>query len=406
MVVFAAALVAFCIAVPFDERRAEAELDVVTLVDGRTHTGQLVYADEMIVVLRNRTRERSFPRDEIEDVDSRVASLHQLLQRLDEAGPLSRQTPEALLELGSFAEHSRLPGEARVLRLLALLADPDHEMVNKTLGNKRRNKSWTTRRGRSWVKTSKLTEPGEKWKDRWTLDTAHYRVSTNLPLGDALAAALDLERLYRSYFELLSIEVGLREPREIMEVQLHADDKSFPEPGSGRKGVFVPDDRIAYVNVSRRPWNYQLAHEATRQLLYVTTQRAVNAKGEVPRWLDAGLSEAFASGMTGRPGQMNFDPWTVDKLRYGIHGRAHKAFDLRRVMVFSDDDLNIREMQGLRYAQCYTLVDYLMQGDASEYRSAFFDFLRLPPCCASAPFPISMPCRSSRDWPTRRESDS
>jgi len=376
MVLLATALLCLCVAASPDERRAEAEDDVITLIDGQTHSGQVVYSDEAVVVLRNRSREREFARDQIEDVDSRVANLAQLLQRLDDGGSLSRQAPDALLELANFAEHSRLPGEARLLRLTALLADPEHVEANKALGNTLRNKKWTTRRDRDWVKTTDLADADNNWKDRWTLDTAHYRVSSNLPLGEAIAAAIDLERFYASFFELLGQEVGLREPQDVMEVQLHGDEKSFPEPGSGRDGTFTQNDRVAYVKAVRRPWHYQLVHECTRQLLYVTTQRAVNAKGEVPRWLDAGLAESFATGISGRPGQRHFDPWSVDKKRYVIHASAEKPFGMSRVQVFDDEEMNSHQWQSLRYAQCYTLVNFLMQGDASAHRQGFFDYLR------------------------------
>ncbi len=376
MVFLATALLCLSVAAFPDERRPEAEDDVITLTDGKTHTGQVVYSDEQVVILRNRTREREFSRDQIEDIDSRVANLAQLLQRLDDGGSLSRQPPEALLELANFAEHSRLPGEARLLRLSALLADPEHEAANEALGNVMRKKKWTTRRHRDWVKTADLDDDGNDWKDRWTLDTAHYRVSSNLPLGDAIAAAIDLERLYAAYFQLLAQEVGLREPRELMEVQLHGDEQSFPEPGSGRNGSFTPNDRVAYVSAVRRPWHYQLAHECTRQLLFVTTQRAVNGKGEVPRWLDAGLAEAFATGISGRPGQRVFDPLSVDKKRYAIHANSEKPFGLRRVQVFNDEEMNAHQWQSLRFAQCYTLVNFLMQGDASAHREGFYRYLR------------------------------
>lgn len=377
MVLLAAILLSLCAVAPFDEWRAEAELDALTLVDGKILTGQVVYSDDVIVVLRNRSREREFTRDQVEDIDSRVANLAQLLERLDDGGSLARQAPESLLELANFAEHSRLPGEARLLRLLALIADPLHEPANDSLDNKLRKKKWTTRRGRDWVKTAELSEAGNSWKDRWTLDTAHYQVSSNLPLDEAIAAAFDLERLYAAFFRLLGSEVGLREPREVFLVQLHADEKSFPEPGSGRKGSFDLGDRIAYVKATTRPWHYQLAHEGTRQLLYITTQRAVNGKGDVPRWLDAGLSEAFATGMSGRPGQRVFDPWSVDKQRYVTHAMSKDPYDLSRVLVFNDNDMDTVQLQSLRYSQCYTLVSYLMQGDAREYNQAFFDYLRV-----------------------------
>ncbi|MFT7462351.1 MAG: hypothetical protein ACI9EF_000691 [Pseudohongiellaceae bacterium] len=377
MPLLAATLIVLCVAAPpSDDRRPEAEDDVVTLTDGETHTGQVVYSDETVVVLRKRTRETVFTLDQVEDVNSRVASLGQLLQRMDDGGPLSRYSRDALLELAAFAEHSRLPGEARMLRQLALISEPENEAVNEALGNVLRNKKWTTRRGNDWIKTSQLAEGDEKWKDRWTLNTAHYRLSSNLPLGDAIAAAFDLERLYSAVFQLLAPQVQLREPQEIMEVQLHGDKKSFPEPGSGRRGLFERDDRIAYVNAISRPWHYQLAHEATRQLLYMTTQRAVNGKGDLPIWLDIGLAEAFATGMSGRPGQRAFDPHSRDRTRYRLQATAEKPYKLSRVITFSDDDMLAQQLQTLRYAQCYTLVNFLLQANEEEHSQAFFDFVR------------------------------
>ena len=369
-------LFALLLLAPLQERRAEAELDEVHMTDGKVLTGQVAFEDEQVVILRNKSKEKSYDLADVEQVDSRVRALREVLRQIDESGPAVVADGSKLLELAEYAEHSRLPGEASLLRTFALIADPLDTAAGEALGAKLRKGTWQIPYGRKTRALDELVETERKWKTRVTLDSAHYRVVSNLPLGDIVRATLDLERMYAAFYEVFALELTLLEPAEIMEVQLHADLASFPQPGSGRDGDFSAEDRIARALVDRYPWRYQVTHEAVRQLFFYTTRRATNARGTMPRWVSAGVSEALATGLNGKSGFTTYDMASVDRSRFRIHARADRPMDIDRVLVITPPDLTAHKDQHLMYAQCYTLVHFLMYGADDEQRGAFMDYLR------------------------------
>ena len=357
------------------ERRDELELDRVQLRDGGQLEGQVAYEDAESLALRRKSRITWIDRAEIVQVDARVRSLDELLDRLDALGPPGHRPQSGLLELARFALHSRLPGEAQLLAIEALLGDPESAEAAELAGAKWRRERWELELGER-APLSELIESGRPWKDRLALDTAHYHLETNLPLEVALGAAIDLERTQRAFQGVLGRELKLLDPRELMRVHLHADRASFPQPGSGRKSSFDPQDRIARALVELPPWRENMLHEAVRQLLFYTSRREPNAKGEVPFWFDVGLAEVLSLGSSGPLGAVRFDPGRVDATYVRAQSKARDPFSIERVLVFEPIDLDSHDDQLLKYAQSYTLVHFLLFGGDLDLRGAFLDSLR------------------------------
>lgn len=354
----------------------EVEGDTIFLENDKTKEGRVVYEDDEVVILRKGSRETEYPRDEVKDVDSRVRSLNQLLDRLTDLGPRGYRDANALLELAQFCEAARLSGEAHMLYLATLLYDPENAGAIEALGCKQRKGHWSYKKGKKWVRNSELSAGDIDWKDRWELNSVHFTLQSNLPLGKAIKAMWDLERFYRTFFELFQHEVRLLEPDEVMDIHVHGDDKSYPENGDGRKGWFDPGDRITHLNASRSPWLDTLLHEGVHHLFYMTTVRSPGGKGKIPAWLDEGMAEAFGTGIDGDLGFATIDIGKMAPGHFREQANADKPYGFSRVLAFESDDYLGSVDRNLKYAQSYTLVYYLIFGNGGDRKDQFMEFMR------------------------------
>src|SRR6185436_12506482 len=104
-----------------------------------------------------------------------------------------------------------------------------------------------------------------------------------LDLPSAIDVAFDLERQYHAFYTLLQEHLRLLDiVEEKMLVELHGDKGSYPEPDGVRKGYYDSTAFTLYMDASAGVIRGTLAHEATHELLFVTTQRTRGAKGQVP----------------------------------------------------------------------------------------------------------------------------
>jgi len=364
-------LTLFATFVTLDDR----EQDVVYLTDGKSREGRVVYEDSTKLILLKGSKQTEIPLDEVTEVDAVSRNLASLLERLRDAGPLPQQSANGLLELARFADQGRLPGEAQLLRYAALLVDPDNELALEELGGRVRSGEPQLKHDRSWIPTSELGAPVEEWKDRWSVSTTHYELQSNQALPDVIAAAFDAERFYQDFYAWFAKPVQIIEPVELMKLRLHADEGSFPEPGDGRRGYFDPSDRSVAVDVRGPGWGERMVHELTRQLFFMTSQFSRKARGEVPRWLQEGFGVAFSAGRSGPPGLASHDPLALAPDAIRLHANASDPYDLDRVIVFTYEDFESKDMQALKYAQSYTLLHTCLAANNGELRTRLLEFL-------------------------------
>ncbi|MDG2149682.1 MAG: DUF1570 domain-containing protein [Planctomycetota bacterium] len=354
----------------------EIEADTILLSTGKSKTGRVVYEDDEVVILRNRSKTKEYERGDIDEVNSRVRNLDELLTRIDSQGPDIMANGDALAELAQFAAASRLSGESEALFLAALLANPEQAVALEALGCRERKGSWQYKKGSKWIRTSDLALAVENWKDRWKLRSVHYKVESNQPLGQAIKSLLDLERFYRTFFEIFQEELHLLEPEESMDFMLHGDNGSYPETTGGRKGWFDSSDLLTHVNASSKPWRDTMFHEATHHMFHMTTVRAKGSKGSIPAWTDEGMAEMLATGLGGEAGFVTFDIAAPDAKHFRTQTMADKPHDLSRTLNFKADDYRSSVGPALKYAQSYTLVWFVMYGNNGERFPAFMNFMR------------------------------
>jgi hypothetical protein len=349
-------------------------VDRVVLADGRELEGHVVYEDAERVILLEASREREIDRADVQSVDSVVRTLGELHERLDRVpeGNLAGR-----LELARFARARGLSGEAELLAWGVLALDPTNAEAHELLGHRLRGETWYVQDGNRRRRFADLAELRRDWGDAWELATTHYAVRTNLALRDAVRATLDLERTYRDVYAFLAPELGLLDVVRPLSARIHADEASFPETAGNRRSYFSRPEEALIVNASGGYDPAQLVHEGVHQFLWATGEGRRAGVAEVPPWLSEGLAEYAAAGIVGAPGRLSIVPGRgVLAHHFRRHAQADDPHSLSRVLAFGSSDFTGSSNVDLKYAQAYTLVHFLLDGQDGAHRDAFFDFLR------------------------------
>jgi len=344
------------------------ESDLVVLKSGKELRGRIVFEDEAKVVLRQDARDTPFEREEIERVESRMRNLGDLLDNDAKWRPLDLGELELLC---AQAKEMNLAGEAELYSWRMLLGKREHEPAHVALGHKKRGKSWVLPLDGRWVDWDKRLELSKDWGSAWELTSLHYELRSNLPLPTSLDALLDIERIYRAFYEIFGAELALYDVCRPMCVHLHADAASYPEIGT-EVGFYEPDTDTLRVNASRGLVFGTLAHELTHQLLHDTAFRERNDGGCIPPWLDEGLADYMEAGVQSTS-PLVFVAGKPQAYQFQAHAGAKDPFDLTRVLAFSSGDYGASSDRELKYAQSYTLVHFLLHGLNGRYRAGFFD---------------------------------
>jgi hypothetical protein len=344
--------------------------DVVRLESGKEVRGHVVYEDDETVVLRRGTKERSWPRGEVAEVESLARRLARLLERMDGTAP---GDPGAWSEHAEWAGANRLPRMAALLWMRVLVLEPADERAHGALEHKRARDGWKWPLGSRSFSLEEVEKRRSRWGRGWELETPHFLVRSNLDLARTVSAALELELLYR---EVLTGLEGLRmlEPPEPMHAHLYAGAVEFPDYGDGRPAWFDPDAAILHVNFdSTDPW-HTLAHEGAHQVLHGTAGDRRRGARNLPAWLSEGLAEYFAAARTGAPGHAAYQLERPARHHFLAHADAEEPLSLSRLCLLGHSDFGSASGRVLPYAQAYTLVDLLLQ-DPPERRTAFLGYV-------------------------------
>jgi hypothetical protein len=347
--------------------------DVVELKDGTKVEGRVVYEDSAIVVVRSAARDREIAMKEVSTVRSRAADLRAILDRWNKETPTDAA---GMLELARSCDKADLVDEAQVFAWRALLLDPKNEEAHKRLGHTLHNGAWNVHDGSKMVPFASLGEAHKDWKDAWSLASTHYRVRTNLDLAHATEMVLELEGFYRNFFDAFGRELKLYEVVDPMNAHVHGDKQSFPAMVSYRDAYFDPSTSTLLVNAANGFEPRVLFHEATHEILYATAEHTKAARGDIPAWLDEGLAEYMGCCTGGTGGHPVFTAGAIAAGHFRVHAEARPAYDLARVLTFNSGDFMASLRSDLKYAEAYTLVHFLLNGDGGKYKKGFLDFMR------------------------------
>lgn len=350
----------------------ERPLDRVVLNDGTKLEGRVVQEDGTQLVLRIGSKERVIERADVASATTRLSAWREALDRWEK---LDKEDATKIADIGLFAGRLGLPEEARVFALRALAVDPDNRAARELLGHERKDKGWYMRednRRYFWPeRVKKSTDFGNGWK----LETTHWSLRTNMPLLDATNAILDLENLYAIFFRELAPVVDARHLDTPLLAQIHADAGSYPEIAGGR-GFYDRDGRMLVINAEGGMDRGLMIHEAIHQLLAETAVHSRGGRGEISPWLDEGLADYFRATTAGAPGRLAFDAGRVDTISMRKQVHSNDTYKLSRVLTFDSGEYLSTSRQDLKYAQSYSFVHFLIDGDGGSYRRGFDQFLR------------------------------
>lgn len=355
---------------PLAPSDAEPLPDVVRKRNGNELEGRVLVHNYDGVVLRQGSREVEIPADEVKSVETLETRLQSVLDHMRVIGDGDVQ---AFTDLAMVSSALGLPRMADLLHRRVLTLDATREAAHDALDHRRRDESWTVRHDGKWWRWEERLERSGLWNRAWEFDTPHYRLRTNLRLGDAVDAALDLERFYLFFHGTLGSELGIHHVRDPLRVHLHADPGSFPPIGHGRRAYY--DRERVVVDASNRDSRHALLHEATHQLL---EQSATGRRGSgllMPAWLSEGLAEYFSLSAEGAPGKAAFRTGKTAPMHAYLHAKTEEPLGLTRLLALEPGDFLASEDAALLYAQSWTLVHLCLHDVDDRYREGFLAFL-------------------------------
>lgn len=350
----------------------ERPVDVIELVNGKQVKGIVLFEDSERVILKTRSRSKEYRAEDVASIDSLRRNLADVL---DQQKHTDWNATDQVMALARYCESKGMQGLARVFALRALENDPALVEAHEFLGHSRRGDTWRVReRGRSTA-FDKLADKRSDWGEEWVLETPHYTLHTNLELGQAVDLACDLEHFYRAFYSLLGGHMELLEVTQRMPANVHADSVSFPEFIGGQDAYFRPSDFTLIVNAESGLNMQLLFHEAAHQLLHMTSDRERNGRGSIPGWLNEGLADVLGAGASGDPGRMGIDGSARNDGYFNVQRSSGDPYSLSRILTMDSTDFHGSSNRQLKYAQCYTLVHFLLHAKKERFRPGFFRFL-------------------------------
>lgn len=352
---------------------SEPSADVVHLRDGSELTGRVLLRDWDGVLLRQGSRERRIPSEEIRVIDARE---DRLATMLDHYRVLGDGDVRSMVDLASVCAARGLPGEAGLFYLRALEVDPTDERAHEALGHRRRGEAWTVHHSGRWIRWDERVELARHWNDAWEIETSHWSLRSNARLEHVLAAALDLERLYLHFYERFAEELGLLHVSDRLVAHLHGDAGSFPSIGHGRKAYYDSGPRRLVVDASEGFSRPAILHEATHEIFELGAADRRAERVAIPSWLSEGLAEYITYSAGGPPGRAWFRPGHVATMHAWRHATAEEPVGLTRLLALEAGDFLTSEDAQLYYAQSWTLVHLCLHDIDGRYREGFLDYLR------------------------------
>lgn len=349
------------------------EHDLLVLSNGKEIECRVLLETEAKVVYRTRGKTVDVARADVREVQSLERSLREYLARFEQ---LDARDVSALTELAQFAESRALHGEARCTWIRVLSVDPENENAWTALGGVQRRSGWELKvRGR-FYSLPELRERVSDWKNALELPTAHFLLRTDGEPQRALDAAIDLERTWCTFYDVLApLELYVFD--ELPEVHVFADAKDYPAPPSPNMAAWF--DRSAntlFVNGARMQGSGTIVAELVDALVFNAFRRTLGKAGELEPWARKGLAYAFAAAAQLSPGHVAYDFQTPYVGSFVEQARDPKPLTLEQVLRAGSASFDSGSDASRYVIQTYTLVHFLVFYADGQHRAGFADYLR------------------------------
>jgi hypothetical protein len=333
----------------------------------------LLELDDKVLLIQG-SRERWIDRKDIDRVESVAASHRELMQRLL---ALSKETPAKLMELVRFCTERKLEQERLLLSWRILLLEPEHQEANQILGHLHRSKGWLIKVGSAYKPLAEVEKFRTDWGEAWDLRSEHFQVRCDAGLATTIDILLELEFLYHGIYATFQKELELRELLEPIQAYVYKDRDRFPKLSSTSGAFYASDERILYTWMRPGGEAFALFHEGTHAILHHLAGYATRSRGSLPAWLDEAWAE-YMEGVMVRAGagRARLDPKRRLAANLRVLATIEDPYGLHRVLNFKTDDFYASTKQREKYAQCYALFLFCLDGVDGQYRKPFFEYLR------------------------------
>ena len=345
------------------------ETDLLVMNDGEQVECRVLYEDDELVVARSKRKNREYARADVAEIHSVERSLREFMQRFDQLRP---DDLAGFAELAAFCESEELPGEARNLWIRILLLDPLNEQAWTKLGGNHGRKGWRMKvRGRYYT-IEELRERASDWKNALELRTAHFLLKTDTEPERALEVAINLERAYLTFYDLLGPDLKLYAFDQVPEIHLYASADDYPKPRvPGEDAWFALLANTLYVNGSEGRNVPQIVARLTDCLVYNSFRRTLGKQGSVTSWAHRGMSMAFGSALRtdGDRAYWDFEPPVMEYFTF--QASDDEPLTMKQLLRAGGGAFDSGTHVERYRAQAYTLTHFLAFGNDRAYRAGF-----------------------------------
>ena len=349
--------------------------DVVTLKNGKQIECRVILETDEVVLTRRGSKKKQYTRDEVAEVQSVERSLAELFRRYD---ALPSRGPAELADLALFCEQNELPSEARTLWLKILTLDPENEQAWTELGGVHtKRRGWRLKvRGRFYT-VEQLRERVSDWKHAMEIPTAHFLLKTDIEPERALDIALNLERAYMTFYEVIGEALALQVFDEVPEVHVFKDPKNYPTPRfKGDQAWFSRGENTVYVNGAGPQVARAAVFKLTHALVLNSFRRTIGGNGSIAPWTERALAEAFSYALRVEDGVATWEFGRPIPEYFRFQAEDEKPLGLKRLISAGYGAFN-NGTDARRYnAECHTLMYFLLHAEGGKYRSGVAQYMR------------------------------
>jgi len=348
--------------------------DLIRTRDGKEIECRVLCEGKDQVVYRERKKKKELALADVAEIQSVERSLREYV---DHFAAIDPNDVAALSDLALFAESRFLPGEAHNTWIRILTLDPENEQAWTKLGGVKRRAGWQLKvRGR-FLGIDELRERVSDWKHALELRTAHFLVLTDAAPELALNAAIDVERAYLTFYDVLGKPLDLWVFDEVPEVHIFSDPADYPTPPTPRDAWFSRADNTLYVNAHERRNRGDIVAEFVDALVLNAFRRTLdNRDGRIDPWAQEGLRQAFAAAARPDPGRVRFEFEAPALQAFRAQAADDEPLPLAKVLSAGLTSFN-DGTDAPRYSrESYTLTYFLVFSSGGRYRPGYADYLR------------------------------
>jgi hypothetical protein len=315
---------------------------------------------------------------------------------------LRRQHAASLFASAKAASDSGDAAKSYQLLFEVLREDPDHAEARRILGYSKIGSEWKLPGAeKATPRQPPNNHPQLAWRARgwWSLETPHFRISSNHSAAEISEAGKQLENLdalwrqvffhYWSTPQTLTARFAgsnqpLAEERPKMQVVLFKTRQEYANyvgaknpKATGTLGLYDDKQRIAYFFAGDKSVYPTWFHEGTHQLFQEAVAGTRDEPGQERDFWALEAAALFMESLTEHAGCWTVGGWESDRLQFAryrvLSGDLNlplaKIGEMTRAQIQQSDDI------GRIYTQAAGLGHFFMNYEHAPYRSNFLDLV-------------------------------